>query len=95
MAALFTLTMTMILLSHPTQRRRLLLLSWEPSGFACVNHKERDNLPANQPKDESHKLLTTTTATTATTTTTTTTTSIRVFLIHSFPALACNCTLHY
>ena len=35
---------------------RLLLLSQEPSGFPCVNHKERDILPAKQQKREALKL---------------------------------------
>jgi len=29
-----------------TQCQRLLVLLWKPLGFACVNHKDRDNLPA-------------------------------------------------
>ena len=45
MVALFNLTMGTILLQHPNQCGRLLLLSWEPHGFACVKRKERDNLP--------------------------------------------------
>ena len=50
MVSLFTFNMTMLLLKHPTQRRHLNLLSWEPSGFPCVNCKERVNLPAKRLK---------------------------------------------
>mmetsp|Transcript_3525 Transcript_3525/g.7226 ORF Transcript_3525/g.7226 Transcript_3525/m.7226 type:complete len:83 (+) Transcript_3525:76-324(+) len=40
-------TVSIVIHSFPalTQCRRLLLLSWEPLGFACVKRKERDNLP--------------------------------------------------
>ena len=85
-----TLTMTTILLQHPNQCWRLLLLSWEPHGFACVKRKERDNLPVEWAKNNSHEL--TTTIDNQQPTTTAAAASVRMFLIHLFPALASNYT---
>ena len=54
------------------QRQHLLLLLWEPSGFPCVNHKERVNLPANRPKKRPLKFFTNEPTTTETATATAT-----------------------
>ena len=83
--------MTTILLQHPNQCWCLLLLSWEPHGFACVKRKERDNLPAEWAKDESHETF----HDRIDNSSNSNTSKKRLYiscLIHWFPALACNYT---
>jgi len=55
-------TVSIVIHSFPAlnQFRRLLLLSYKPSGFACVKRKER--LPTGEwAKNESHEMTTATT----------------------------------